>query len=316
MKIYRWGLPSLLILSLLMAGQTASAQIPSTQWANDGYQYYKAQGGEVVVLDTRDASKKTVLLSKEMLTPQGEKAIAPRNFYLSADGQKVLVYTNAKKVWRYPTRGDYWVYDLTAKKLTKLGSKFPASSLMFGKFSPDGTKVGYVSGHNIYVETLADNSVKQLTTDGTTKLINGTFDWVYEEEFFCRDGFRWSPDSKKIAYWQIDASNTKNYLMLNTTDSIYPFVKPVEYPIAGEPPSPFKIGVIGADGGSTKWMDIPTDAVLQSYVPRMEWAANSSELIIEHMNRAQNHTEVMLLNAATGKGNTIYQESDAAWIDI
>jgi dipeptidyl-peptidase-4 len=316
MKIYRWGLPSLLILSLLTAGQTALAQIPSTHWANDGYQYYKAQGGEVVVLDTRDASKKTVLLSKEMLTPQGEKAITPRNFYLSADGQKVLVYTNAKKVWRYPTRGDYWVYDLTAKKLTKLGSKFPASSLMFGKFSPDGTKVGYVSGHNIYVETLADGSVKQLTTDGTTKLINGTFDWVYEEEFFCRDGFRWSPDSKKIAYWQIDASNTKNYLMLNTTDSIYPFVKPVEYPIAGEPPSPFKIGVISADGGSTKWMEIPTDAVLQSYVPRMEWAANSSELIIEHMNRAQNHTEVMLLNAATGKGNTIYQESDAAWIDI
>jgi dipeptidyl-peptidase-4 len=316
MKIYRWGLPSLLILSLLIAGQTALAQIPSTHWANDGYQYYKAQSGEVVVLDTRDAGKKTVLLSKEMLTPQGEKAITPRNFYLSADGQKVLVYTNAKKVWRYPTRGDYWVYDLTAKKLTKLGAKFPASSLMFGKFSPDGTKVGYVSGHNIYVETLADNSVKQLTTDGTTKLINGTFDWVYEEEFFCRDGFRWSPDSKKIAYWQIDASNTKNYLMLNTTDSIYPFVKPVEYPVAGEPPSPFKIGVIGADGGSTKWMEIPTDAVLQSYVPRMEWAANSSELIIEHMNRAQNHTEVMLLNATTGKGNTIYQESDAAWIDI
>ncbi|MEO7213156.1 S9 family peptidase [Mucilaginibacter sp.] len=316
MKNYCWGLPSLLFLSLLMAGQTAVAQIPSTHWANDGFQYYKAQGGEVVVLDTRDANKKTVLLSKDMLTVAGQKPIAVRNFYLSADGQKILVYTNAKKVWRYPTRGDYWVYDLTAKKLTKLGEKFPASSLMFGKFSPDGTKVGYVSGHNIYVETLADGSVKQLTTDGTTKLINGTFDWVYEEEFFCRDGFRWSPDSKKIAYWQIDASNTKNYLMLNTTDSIYPFVKPVEYPIAGEAPSPFKIGVISADGGSTKWMDIPTDPVLQSYVPRMEWAANSSELIIEHMNRAQNHTEVMMLNAATGKGDTIYQETDAAWIDI
>jgi dipeptidyl-peptidase-4 len=316
MKIYRWGLSSLPILLLLIAGQTAFAQIPSTHWANDGYQYYKAQSGEVVVLDARDATKKTVLLSKEMLTPQGEKAITPRNFYLSADGQKVLVYTNAKKVWRYPTRGDYWVYDLSTKKLSKLGAKFPASSLMFGKFSPDGTKVGYVSGHNIYVETLADGSVQQLTSDGTDKLINGTFDWVYEEEFFCRDGFRWSPDSKQIAYWQIDAIKTKNYLMLNTTDSIYPFVKPVEYPIAGEAPSPFKIGVVSATGGSTKWMDIPTDPVLQSYVPRMEWAANSSELIIEHINRAQNHTEVMLLNAATGKGNTIYQESDAAWIDI
>ena len=316
MKIYRRGLALVMFLLMMLAQRAAFAQIPSTHWANDGYQYYKVQSGELVMLDARDAAKKTVLLSKEMLTPVGGTPIAPRNFYLSADGQKVLIYTNAKKVWRYPTRGDYWVYDLTAKKLTKLGGKLPVSSLMFGKLSPDGSKVGYVSGHNIYVETLADNSIKQLTTDGTDKLINGTFDWVYEEEFFCRDGFRWSPDSKQIAYWQIDASKTKNYLMLNTTDSIYPFVKPVEYPIAGEPPSPFKIGVISAAGGSTQWMDIPTDAVLQSYVPRMEWAANSSELIIEHMNRAQNHTEVMMLNVTTGKGSTIYQETDAAWIDI
>ncbi|OOQ60458.1 S9 family peptidase [Mucilaginibacter pedocola] len=316
MKKFSWRAPALALSLLLMAGQGALAQIPSSHWAADGYQYYKAQSGEVVMLDARDAAKKTVLLSKEMLTPQGGKAITPRNFYLSADGQKVLVYTNAKRVWRYPTRGDYWVYDLTAKKLTKIGAKFPASSLMFGKFSPDGTKVAYVSGHNIYVETLADGNIAQLTSNGTDKIINGTFDWVYEEEFFCRDGFRWSPDSKQIAYWQIDASNTKNYLMLNTTDSIYPYIIPVEYPVAGEAPSPFKIGVVSVAGGSTKWMDIPTDAVLQSYVPRMEWAANSTELIIEHMNRAQNHTEVMLINSASGKGKTIYQESDAAWIDI
>ena len=315
-KYYRSGLFAITFLLLILAQNAVMAQIPSTHWAKDGYQYYKVQSGEIVVLDARDAAKKTVLLSKEMLTPQGKQPITVRNFYLSDDGQKVLLYTNAKKVWRYPTRGDYWVYDFTAKKLTKLGANLPASSLMFGKFSPDASKVGYVSGHNIYVETLADGSVKQLTTDGTTKLINGTFDWVYEEEFFCRDGFRWSPDSKQIAYWQIDASNTKNYLMLNTTDSIYPYVKPVEYPVAGEAPSPFKIGVISAAGGTTKWMDIPTDPVLQSYVTRMEWAANNTELIIQHLNRAQNQTEVMLCNVATGKSSTIYQEKDAAWLDI
>ena len=105
---------------------------------------------------------------------------------------------------------------------------------MFAKFSPDGSKVAYVSEYNIYVEDLASGKVDQLTTDGNRELINGTFDWAYEEEFFCRDGFRWSPDSKKIAYWQMDAKNTKDYLMLDNTDSIYPFVKPVVYPIAGE----------------------------------------------------------------------------------
>ncbi|RFZ81387.1 S9 family peptidase [Mucilaginibacter terrenus] len=315
MKNLNWGRVFLLLL-MALSMQTAFAQIPSTHWAKDGYQYYKVQNGEVVMLDARDASKKTVVLNRAMLTPAGQEPVAVRNFYLSEDGQKALIYTKAKRVWRFATRGDYWVYDMTAKKLTKLGGQLPASSLMFGKFSPDGAKVGYVSGHNIYVETLADNSIKQLTTDGTEKLINGTFDWAYEEEFFCRDGFRWSPDSKQIAYWQIDASKTRNYLMLNTTDSIYPFVKPVEYPVAGEAPSPFKIGVVSAAGGSTKWMDIPTDPVLQSYVPRMEWAANSSELIIQHLNRAQNQTEIMLCNVSTGAAKTIYEEKDAAWLDI
>ncbi|MDB5287892.1 MAG: peptidase [Mucilaginibacter sp.] len=315
-KYYRSGLLAIAFLLFMLAQNVVMAQIPSTHWAKDGFQYYKVQSGEIVVLDARDANKKTVLLSKEQLTPQGQKPITVRNFYLADDGQKVLLYTNSKKVWRYNTRGDYWVYDLAAKKLTKLGNNLPASSLMFAKFSPDGSKVGYVSGHNIYAETLANGSIKQLTTDGTTKLINGTFDWAYEEEFFCRDGFRWSPDSKQIAYWQIDASKTKNYLMLNTTDSIYPYIKPVEYPVAGEAPSPYKIGVISAAGGTTKWMDIPTDPVLQSYVPRMEWAANNSELIIQHLNRAQNQTDVMMCEVATGKSRSVYEEKDAAWIDI
>jgi dipeptidyl-peptidase-4 len=313
---HRYKLFAAAFLLFVLAQNSVMAQIPSTRWAKDGYQYYKVQSGEIVVLDSRDANKKTVLLTKDALTPSGQKAIAVRNFYLSNDGQKILIYTNAKKVWRYPTRGDYWVYDLTAKKLTKIGANLPASSLMFGKFSPDGTKVAYVSGHNIYTETLADGGVKQLTTDGTASLINGTFDWVYEEELFCRDGFRWSPDSKNIAYWQIDAVKTKNYLMLNTTDSIYPFVKPVEYPVSGETPSPFKIGVVGVSGGTTKWMNIPTDPVLQSYVPRMEWAANNTQLIIEHMNRAQNQSDVMLCDVATGESKTAYTEKDAAWIDV
>ncbi|MBD1395206.1 S9 family peptidase [Mucilaginibacter glaciei] len=315
-KHYRFGLFTIALGIFMLAQNTLKAQIPSTHWAKDGYQYYKVQSGEIVVLDARDAAKKTILLSKAQLTPEGKSAIIPRNFYLSEDGQKVLIYTNSKKVWRYNTRGDYWVYDLTAKSLKKLGANLPASSLMFAKFSPDGSKVAYVCGHNIYTETLAGNSIKQLTTDGTDKLINGTFDWVYEEEFFCRDGFRWSPDSKQIAYWQIDASKTKNYLMLNTTDSIYPYVKPVEYPVAGEPPSPFKIGVVSTTGGTTKWMDIPTDPVLQSYVPRMEWAANNTELIIEHLNRAQNETDVMICNIATGRSRSVYHEKDNAWIDI
>src|ERR1019366_3096237 len=107
--------------------------------------------------------------------------------------------------------------------------------------------------YNLYVENLSANQFTQLTNDGNRKLIDGTFDYLYEEEFDCRDGFRWSPDSRQIAFWQIDASKIKNYFMLNTTDSIYPFVVPVEYPVAGEDPSSCKIGVVDVASGKITW---------------------------------------------------------------
>jgi dipeptidyl-peptidase-4 len=186
---------------------------------------------------------------------------------------------------------------------------------MFAKFSPDASKVAYVSGHNIYVEDLISGSTKTLTTDGTLRLINGTFDWVYEEELNCRDGFRWSPDSKSIAYWQIDARKIKNYLMLNTTDSLYPFTVPVEYPVVGEDPSSCKVGVVNIATAKTKWMNVPGDAV-QHYIPRMEWANNSSQLIIQQLNRRQNESKIMLLNVADNSAKTIYSEIDKAWVDV
>ena len=185
----------------------------SINWAKDGNSYYQIsrESGEIISITLPKNDKKTVV-SKNLLTPQGKNnAIAVRSFQFSTDGSKALIYTNSKKVWRYDTRGDYWLVDLTNKKTTQIGKDRPASSLMFAKISPDGTKVAYVSKHNLYVENIDGTGSKALTTDGTDRMINGTFDWVYEEEFDCRDGFRWSPDSKTIAYWQIDATKIKNF---------------------------------------------------------------------------------------------------------
>jgi dipeptidyl-peptidase-4 len=286
------------------------------QWAPDGNGYSFIKNGNIVHA-SMPGNNETVILAKELLIPAGQaSALAINSYSFSNDNQKVLIFTNTKKVWRYNTRGDYWVYDFQKKSLMQLGKSLPPASLMFAKISPDGTKAGYVSEHNLYVEDLISNEIKQLTFNGSRKLINGTFDWVYEEEFNCRDGFRWSPDSKKIAYWQIDAKETKDYMMLNTTDSIYPKVIPVEYPVAGEAPSPYKIGVINIETAQTKWMDIPTDPVLRSYVPRMDWADNNDELIIQHLNRKQNESNIMLCNASTGSSQIIYSEKDSAWIDL
>ena len=278
MKIKLYTFKQLLCVAfiLILTKQVSIAQHKETYWTKDGFGYYKVELGQITEFDAKDESKKKVFITKEMLTPEGKQALNVANFSITPDGKKVLIFTNTKRVWRYNTRGDYWVYDLDTKTLKQIGKDKPESSLMFAKISPDGSKAAYVSDHNIYVEDLASGSIKQITFDGTKKLINGTFDWAYEEEFGCRDGFRWSPDGQSIAYWQIDATKIKNYLMLNTTDSIYPYVVPVEYPVAGEDPSLCRIGIANITNAKTTWLNIPGDPI-QHYIPRMEWSTNSNE---------------------------------------
>ncbi len=287
-----------------------------THWSKDGNGYYAVESGEIVFYSLPSMEKKTIVEKTKLSTADSSSPLKIRNFFFSDDDKKILIYTNTKRVWRLDTRGDYWLFDLNDQSMKKLGKGKTESSLMFAKFSPNGKNVAYVCEYNLYAEDLATGKIIQLTTNGTRKLINGTFDWAYEEEFFCRDGFRWSPDSKKIAYWQMDAKNTKDYLMVDNTDSLYPFIKPVEYPVAGEPPSPFKIGVVDITTKKTKWMNISTDPVLQSYLPRMEWAANNKELIVQHLTRKQNQSDLLLCNAETGNSKTIYEEKDSTWIDI
>ncbi|GAA4804546.1 S9 family peptidase [Olivibacter ginsenosidimutans] len=287
-----------------------------TQWTEDGNGYYDVSEEQLVEVKLLDPNHPSTFLDRAALTPQDSSApLHVKQFVLSADRQKVLLFTNTKRVWRYETRGDYWIYDRNKKELTQLGKSLPSSSLMFAKLSPDGTSVAYVSKHNIYVEDLAAHHISQLTTDGTDRIINGTFDWVYEEEFGCRDGFRWSSDGKHIAYWKIDARSIRNYLMLNTTDSTYSFTIPVEYPKAGQNPSACFIYVVDVKTKENKKMAIPGDPV-QHYIPRMEWTPDGQSLIIQQLNRRQQESNIMLCQATNGEAKTIYHEQDQAWIDI
>jgi dipeptidyl-peptidase-4 len=305
-------LVAMFCLSLKVSAQLSGGM----KWAKDGNSYYQPVNGELVQIDPA-TSKTTVVLSRKAITPAGAtQSLGILNFSFSDDGKKVLIFTNGKRVWRYTTRGDYWVADLEKNTLKKLGAGKPESSLMFAKFSSDGSKVAYVSEYNLYVEDLASQKATALTTGGNAESINGTFDWAYEEEFFCRDGFRWSPDGKKIAFWHLDARNTKQYLMLDNTDSSYPYAKPVVYPIAGEKPSSFKIGVVDVATAKNVWMKIPTDPVLETYLPRMEWAANNTQLIVQQLNRKQNESTLRLCEVNSGDSKSIYLEKDSAWIDI
>jgi dipeptidyl-peptidase-4 len=300
---------------VLLISQIASSQGGEIRWSNDGNSYYRVEKNELVQYTLPD-NKHTVVLSKEQLTPSGSTNPLQFSYYsFSADQQKVLLFTNTKKVWRLNSKGDYWLLDRTSGSLVQLGKSLPTSSLMFAKFSPDGKYVAYVSGNNIYTEELSTSQVKALTTDGTVTLINGTFDWAYEEEFACRDGFRWSPDSKKIAFWQIDASSIRKYYLINNTDSVYSKVIPIEYPKVGEKPSACRIGVIDISNGRTTWMRIPGDPS-QNYIVRLEFIPNSDNIITQQLNRKQNESRLYITEASSGITKIIQEESDKAWVDI
>jgi dipeptidyl-peptidase-4 len=227
----------------------------------------------------------------------------------------MLVYTNSKKVWRQNTRGDYWVLDVASGKLTKLGGEAKPSTLMFAKFSPDGKRVGYVRENNLYVENLADGKITQLTSDGSRTLINGTSDWVNEEEFDLRDCWRWSPDSKSVAYWQFNAEGIKDFILIDNTKDLYPVLTQIPYPKAGTVNSAVRIGVVSADGGQTKWINTPGD-LRQHYIAMMDWTDNSNEIILQHLNRLQNTNQLMIADAKTGAVKTILTEKDEAWVDV
>lgn len=302
----------LLWIVLFISFQSVHAQ-SKINWTTDGLAYTKFKDGNIVRVDPKNDAE-TIVIKKEQLTPAGGKAILPQSFDYSNDFGKVLLFTNTAKVWRYNSRGDYWLLNLANNQLKQLGKGLPAQSLMFAKFSPNGKQVAYVSERNIYTEDVNTGTIRKLTNDGTRKLINGTFDWVYEEEFGCRDGFRWSPDGNHIAFWQVDASKIRDYYMLNTTDSVYSTVIPVEYPKVGEAPSPVRIGVVKLSSGYIRWMNIEGDA-RQRYIPRMEWAADN-ELVIQQLDRKQQESRLMYCNISDGSTRTFWAENDEAWVDL
>ncbi len=292
------------------------------QWQADGSGYLMLEpssanrGALDLVRYDAASGARTVLVAAQSLIPAGAPSpLVIEEFTLSADNKRLLIFTNSARVWRSNTRGDYWVFELASKKLQKLGGTAKPSSLMFAKFSPDATRVGYVRENNIYVENLADGRITPLTTDGAQYTVNGTFDWVYEEELFCRDGWRWSPDGKQIAYWQLDASGVKEFKMINNTDELYPKITSFPYPKAGEMNSAARVGVVSAEGGKTQWFQVPGDA-RNNYLPRMEWAASSSEVLIQQLNRLQNTNVVMLGDVRTGQVRTVLTEKDDAWVDV
>ena len=274
------------------------------------------RGARDIVKHDAATGRAEILVAASMLVPAGSSApLGIANYIWSDDKTQLLIFTNTQRVWRVNSRGDYWVFNLQSKQLQKLGGDAAASTLMFAKFSPDGKRVAYVRQHNIYVEDLASHRITRLTEDGSRTTINGTFDWVYEEELGMRDGFRWSPDGTRIAYWQLDATGVRDFLLINDTDSLYSFTIPVQYPKSGTANSAARVGVVRADGGPTVWMKVDGDP-RNNYIARMQWAGNSNEVAIQQLNRKQNRLRLLFGDAASGNVKTVLVEADSAWVEL
>ncbi len=296
-------------------------QFGPARWLGDGASYTTLEqapgtlGQDIVKYDT-ESGRREVLVSAGQLTPAGARTpLSIDDYAWSPDQRRLLIFTNTTPVWRLNTRGDYWVLDRTSGKLTRLGGAAKPSTLMYAKFDPAGTRVGYVRENDLYVEDLAGGKITRLTGDGSRTVINGNFDWVYEEELGLHDGWRWSPDGTRIAYWQLTADKVRDFMLYRTTDSVYSTMVPVQYPKAGEENSAARIGIVSAGGGATRWLVFTGDP-RNHYLARMDWAASSDEVLVERLNRLQNTNEVVLGDARTGAVRPILTERDSAWVEV
>ena len=290
--------------------------LPESRWMANGQRYsYVEERGGVTSLVAEDAQTgaKTVLVDGSRLVPPGQsKPIEIEEYDWSADERKVLIFTNSQPVWRQNTKGQFYVWDLATQRLTPV-STAPGWQ-QFAKLSPDGTRVGFVRDNDLWVADLATGRETRLTHDGSETVINGTFDWVYEEELDLRDGWRWSPDGARIAFWRIDDSPVQAFSWMKDTGAAYSQPIALRYPKAGSPNPKARVGVAEIATGRTRWIDTGPDSSV--YLARMEWAESPTELLVQRLNRHQNRLELLMADARTGAVRPVLTDTDSAWVDV
>lgn len=313
--------PSLLtIRRLFITKEFESEPVPQLRWSKKSSTYFtldKAQKGSGVDLVRHDPAtgKKEVIVPAERFIPKGAKEpLRVEGLEFSADESRLLIFTKSQKVWRRNTRGDYWLLDISEGELKKLGGQAAPSSLMFGKFSPDGKKFAYVGEHNLYVQDLQSLEITALTTEGSPTLIHGTSDWVNEEELDLRDCFRFHPEGTHLLYWQFDTSGVPEFHLVNNTVANTPKIQTFAYPKVGEKNSATRLGVVPIAGGKTQWIDLPGDP-REHYLPHAEWTPDGKFILAQQLNRLQNELRVFRIDPTTLKPTLIFTETDAAWIE-
>ena len=256
------------------------------------------------------SGKNTLLVAGADLT-YNDESIHFSSYSWTHDGEYLLLVGKIKKIWRHSTQAPHYLYHVKDKKLIALADHAP--NLRNVKLSPDSKSVGYVQDHNIYTVSLETKEVTAITKDGTADVLNGEFDWVYEEEFGLADAWRWSPDGSKIAFWQIDQTRVKEFHLLDQMP-LYNRVFNLKYPKAGEQNALVKVGIADVKSGKITWVDLGEETNI--YVPRIFWTNSSAKLAILRLNRLQNHLDILMADSESGATKSIITDDNAAWIDV
>lgn len=290
-------------------------KIENIQWFPDesAFTYTKInfETGLTDILKHNLKSGENSLLVNGSFLKYKEQQIILSSYSFSENGRFLLFSGPRQKIWRRSKQGTFYILDFTNTKIFPLENN--SHKLRNVKLSPDGRLAGYVYNSNIYIIDLTARKKQQITNDGDKNILNGEFDWVYEEEFGLADAWMWSPDSKKIAYWRMDQTRVKEFYLVDEL-GLYNELTSLKYPKAGEENSTVKIGVFDLEKDSTVWMDIGTETDI--YIPRILWTNSSDKLAIQRLTRRQNHSELLLANTNTGQSKVIISDSNNTWVEV
>jgi dipeptidyl-peptidase-4 len=301
---------------IFSSNQLTPKTLRGVQWVPGEAAFTHLKDGDLYKHDVAGGKETLLLAGKSLALKPGGESIAIDGYEWSSDRKYLLITSRQREIWRHSTDGQYFVYEMLTKKLRPLSGIAGAQSN--AKFSPDATKIGFVRANNLFVLDMSSGVETQLTGDGNDNIINGQFDWVYEEEFSIADGWRWSPDGRKIAFWRLDQTRITAFPIENML-SLYPSVFWLKYPKAGALNALVQVGVLtletATNGASPiKWMDLGTETDI--YIPRIQWTSDPRILSIQRLNRLQNKLDLLFADVNSGATRIVLSDTDPCWVDV
>ncbi len=300
-----------LITAGILRGRTGPA---SVKWIDGGLRFSytltnpTSRQEEIRRYDPATLKDDVLFQARDLTLPGTAQPLAYESFQWAMDSRNLVFQTDFRPIYRNSGVSDFYVYPLADKSI-----KLAADDARTAELSPDGTRLGYERGGDLFSYDLSTAQERRLTTGGSDSIFAGVFDWVYEEEFGQTQAWRWSPDSRKVAFWQTDERGVPT-IQITDYEGKHPEWVSIAYPKVGDHNPTVRIGVADVNGGEPRWLDVGESG--EFYVPRIYWTALKDTLAVTTLNRTQNDFKVYLFDVNTGGKRLLFEEKSNAWIDV